>query len=132
MKSHIVLGDHVNRGPKPDVVDFPGVPTQSLERHAFRTILGDAGYESERAHVLCREEPGVRSIFPTTVRGKRRKDGSPRAIRSRYRLALHKRFPKKEYGQRAQIEAVFSMVKRDLGSALRARKPFAINREVTL
>ena len=35
-------------------------------------------------------------------------------------------------GQRAQVETVFSMVKRNLGSALRARKPFAINREVTL
>jgi len=132
VKSHVVLGGHVDRGPKPDVVEFPGVLTQSLARHRFRTVLGDAGYESERAHVLCRETLGVRSIFPTTVRGKKRKDGGPRAIRSPYRLALHKRLPKKEYGQRAQIETVFSMVKRNLGSALRARKPFAINREVTL
>ena len=132
VKSHIVLGGHVDRGPGPDVVEFPEVLTQSLARHTFRTILGDAGYESERAHVLCREQLGVRSIFPTTVRGNKRKDGKPRALRSRYRLALHKRFPKKEYGQRAQIETAFSVVKRNLGSALRARKSFSINREVIL
>ena len=88
MKSHVVLGGHVDRGPKPDVVEFPEVLAQSLARHAFATVIGDAGYESERArvrstnvrpkrraHVLCREELGVESIFPTTVRGKKRKDG---------------------------------------------------------
>ena len=72
VESHIVLGGFVNRGPKPDVVEFPEVVKQALARHRFRTILGDAGYESERAHVLCREELGVESIFPTTVRGRAR------------------------------------------------------------
>ena len=47
-------------------------------------------------------------------------------------LTLHRQPPKKEYGQRARIETAFSMVKRNLGLVLRARKPFAINREVAL
>ena len=105
---------------------------QALSRHRVKTVLGDPGYESERAHVLCREELGVRSIFPTTVRGKKRHDGRLRAIRSRWRLKLHRRFPRKEYGKRWQIETVFSMVKRNLGSALKARKPYSLNREVIL
>jgi hypothetical protein len=132
VKSHIVLSGHVDRGPKPDVVEFPRVVTEALSRHRFRTVVGDAGYESERAHVLCREELGVESIFPTTVRGKKRKDGRPRAIRSRWRRRLKQWFPRKKYGRRWQIETVFSMVKRNLGSALKARKPYSLNREVVL
>ena len=88
--------------------------------------------ESERAHVLCREELGVESIIPTTVRGKKRHDGRPRAIRSRWRKRLKRWFPRKRYGQRWQIETMFSMVKRNLGSALKACKPYSLNREVIL
>lgn len=130
--SHLVLGAVVDRGPRPDVVEFPEVVRQALRRHSFRTVIGDAGYESERAHVLCREGLGVESIFPTTERGKKRLDGRPRAIRSRYRRRLRRHFPRRRYGRRWQIETVFSMVKRNLGSALRSRRPFALNREVTL
>ena len=41
-------------------------------------------------------------------------------------------FPKKTYGQRWQIETTFSMLKRLLGSALRSRKRYAIDREIVL
>ena len=122
----------MDRGPKPDIVEFPRVMGEALGRHRLRTVIGDAGYESERAHVLCREELGLESIFPTTVRGKKRRDGRPRATRGRWRRRLKQWFPRRRYGQRWQIETVFSMVKRNLGSALRARKPFSINREVAL
>ncbi len=132
VKSHIILAGHVDRGPKPDVVEFPELMLQALSRHGVKTVLADSGYESERAHVLCREELGIESIIPTTVRGKKRKDGRPRAIRSRWRRRLKRWFPRRKYGQRWQIETVFSMVKRNLGSALKARKPHSLNREVIL
>jgi len=114
------------------VVEFPGLIAQSLGRHRFGVVLGDAGYESEKAHVLCREELGVTSVFPTTVRGRKRKDGRPRRLKSRWRRKLARHFPRRLYRKRAQIETVFSMIKRNLGSALRARKPFAVNREALL
>ena len=41
-------------------------------------------------------------------------------------------FPKKTYRQRWQIETTFSMLKRLLGSALRSRKRYAIDREIVL
>ena len=132
VKSHLVLAAVVDRGPKPDVVEFPRVVAEALTRHRFRTVIGDAGYESEKAHVLCRERLGVESIFPTTLRGKKRRDGQPRAVRSRWRKLLKERFPRERYGQRWQAETVFSMIKRNLGSALRSRRPFSINREVVL
>lgn len=114
------------------MVEFPRVMAEALSRHRFRAVVGDAGYESEKAHVLCREELGVTSVFPTTVRGRRRKDGRPRRLKSRWRRKLARCFPRRLYRKRAQIEAVFSMMKRNLGSALRARKPFAVNREALL
>ena len=53
-------------------------------------------------------------------------------VRGAYRRQLQRRFPRKTYGQRWQIEAAFSMLKRKLESALRRRRPFALNREVLL
>jgi hypothetical protein len=129
VKSHVVLGGHVDRGAKPDVVEFPELMWQALSRHPVKTVLGDPGYDSERAHILCRERLGVESIFPTTVRGKKRKDGKPRATTSKWRRRLKRWFPRRKYGQRWQVQTVISMVKRNLGSALTSRKPFSLNRE---
>jgi len=131
-KSHLVLSAIVDRGPKLDYAEFKPAVDQALSRHRFETLLADAGYESEAAHVYCREELDVTSIIPTTRRGRKRIDGKPRNLTGRYRKLLHKRFPKKTYGQRWQIETVFSMIKRNLGSALTSRRPYSINREVIL
>ncbi len=132
IKSHLVLSAVVDRGPKPDYAEFKRVVDQALCRHRFRTLLADAGYESEGAHVYCREELGVTSIIPTTTRGRPRLDGRPNPVKGRHRKKLRRRFPKKTYAQRWQIETVFSMIKRNLDAALTARRPFAINREVLL
>jgi len=132
VRSHIILAAVVDRGPRPDVVELPAVLAAALRRQQFDTLLGDSGYESETVHRLCREQMGVRSIIPTTERGRRRHDGRPRRVRSKYRRKLLRNFPKKTYGQRWQIEAAFSMLKRRLGSALASRRPFALNREVLL
>ena len=132
IRSHLILAAVVDRGPKPDIVEFQALFEQAWRRQKFATLLGDAGYESEEVHRLCREELGLESIIPTTRRGRPRDDGTPRVVRGKYRRQLKWRFPKKKYGQRWQIETAFSMMKRRLGSALRRRRPFAINREVVL
>jgi len=49
-----------------------------------------------------------------------------------YRRLMRRRFPRKTYGQRWQIETVFSMVKRNLGAALTARRYPSQNREIAL
>jgi transposase len=43
---------------------------------------------------------------------------------------MQQRFPKKLYGQRWQIETVFSMLKRNLGPSLRARRYHSQTREI--
>ena len=43
---------------------------------------------------------------------------------------MQRRFPKTLYGQRWLIETVFSMLKRNLGAALRARRYQSQSREI--
>jgi len=45
---------------------------------------------------------------------------------------MQQRFPQRTYGQRWQIETVFSMLKRDMGAALRARTYHSQNHEIRL
>lgn len=131
-RTHLILSAFVNRGPKPDHIEFADTLLQATERQTIETLVGDAGYESEAAHHLCRDALGIESIFPTTPRGRARRDGKPNEVSGRYRREMLENFPKDIYGQRWQIETVFSMLKRLLGSALRSRKRYAIDREIML
>ena len=131
-QTHLILSAFVNRGPKPDHVEFADTLVAAAKRQPIETLVGDAGYESEPAHRLCRHELGIVSIFPTTRRGRRRLDGKPNTVNGRYRREMLNDFPKKTYRQRWQIETTFSMLKRLLGSALRSRKRYAIDREIVL
>jgi hypothetical protein len=128
--NHLILGAVINRGPKPDHVEDEQTLCEALRQQWFTTLLGDAGYESERYHSVCRDDLGIRSIIPTTQRGRKRKDGHVRPAGGHYRRQMQQRFPKKTYGQRWQVETVFSMFKRNLGASLRARSYHSQTREI--
>ena len=130
--NHLILGIVTDRGPKVDPVEARPTLHEALRHQRFACLLGDAGYESEGFHSVWRDKLHIRSIIPTTDRGRPRKDGQPRPVRGRYRKLMKQRFPKKTYGQRWQIETVFSMLKRNMGSALRARSYHSQNREIRL
>lgn len=130
--SHLILGVVIDRGPKPHPVEARQTLYEALKHPRFSSLLGDAGYESEGFHRLGCEELGIRSIIPTTDRGRPRGDGQPRPVRGKYRKLMKQRFPKKTIGQRWQIETVFSMLKRNMGSALRARHDHSQTREIRL
>ena len=131
-KTHLFLSAVVTRGPKPDLCEFEKTLTHAVGRQRIATLLGDAGYESEGAHRWCRNDLHIQSIFPTTDRGRRRHDGKPNNLTGYYRRQLRKNFPQETYGQRWQIETDFSMLKRLLGSAVRSRRRYAIDREILL
>ena len=130
--NHLILGIVTDRGPRVDPVEAEPTLHEALRHQRFASLLGDAGYESEGFHSLCRDTLSIRSIIPTTDRGRPRSDGKARPVRGRYRRLMKQRFPKKTYGQRWQIETVFSMLKRNLGAALRARTYHSQNREIRL
>jgi Transposase DDE domain len=84
--------------------------------------VADAGYDSEANHQLAKREMGVRAIIPPRSGRPTHKPPPPDQP---LRRAMHRRFARKLdralYGQRWQSETVNSMIKRNLGSALRAR-----------
>ena len=130
--NHLILGIVTDRGPRVDPVEAEPTLHEALRHQRFASLLGDAGYESEGFHSLCRDTLSIRSIIPTTDRGRPRSDGKARPVRGRYRRLMKQRFPKKTYGQRWQIETVFSMLKRNMGAALRARTYHSQSREIRL
>jgi hypothetical protein len=130
--NHLILGAVIDRGPKIDPVEAKATLHDALAHQRFGTLLADAGYESEGFHRLCRERHHIRSIIPTTSRGRSNRNGRPQTVRGFYRQLMKRHFPRKTYGQRWQIETVFSMLKRNLGSSLRARRYQSQNREIRL
>ena len=97
------------------------------DAEALTQRLADAGFDSERAHMFARQECGIRAIIPAT-RGR----PTTKPLRGYWRNKMKQRFPKRQYGQRWQVETVHSMIKRVLGAALRARSYWSQSREIIL
>ncbi len=125
--SHFILSAEVSMGPKRDTCEAEEILREAHRRIPFRTALLDAGYDAEWVHVLAREELGAQSVIPPKGGPKTRK-----WPRQKYRRQMKRRFFKRLYGQRWQIESVFSRHKRLLGSALRATSWDGQQREIRL
>jgi hypothetical protein len=125
--THGIISAVALRGPSPDHTHFREALWQAHLQVRPRVLLADAGYDSEGAHVFAREELGIRSIIPSQA-------GRPtiRPPTGRWRRVMARRFDHQTYGQRWQVETVASMLKRNLGSALRARHYWSQCREMIL
>ncbi|HET8685424.1 MAG TPA: transposase, partial [Methanosarcina sp.] len=88
---------------------------QSNRIRKSQCYVMDKGYDSEKIHVLIREEIKADSIKPLRQR-KRKKVGG------KYRKQLHQSFDKIKYNKRNIAETTFSVVKRKFGGTIRARK----------
>lgn len=119
---HLILSAKVRLGNGSDAPDFDDLLYHAWRRAGVKTVVADAGYDSEANHLLARQDLGVRSIISPGI-------GRPtsKLPTGRWRRHMARRFKRKadqqHYRQRAQSETVHSMLKRNLGSALRARKP---------
>jgi Transposase DDE domain len=129
--SHLILAATATTGSGGDQPFFGPLLREARRRASFDTAVADAGYDSEENHRISREEVGVRSVIPP-------KSGRPtdKAPSARYRRLMKQRFARKAdkaaYGQRWQAETVNSMIKRNLGSALRASDARRRSRELLL
>ena len=125
--SHMILGVITGRGPRPDVPNFQPAVKQAASRAKMNMLLADAGYDSEKSHVFARQEFGIRTIIPATC-------GRPtkKRLKGYWRDRMRTRFNNVKYGQRWQVETVNSMIKRTMGSALRARRYWSQSREINL
>ena len=129
-RNHLILAAHPGRGPAPDVNQL--LPL--LDRRSHHVILGrlvaDAGYDSEANHQSLRDDHGIVSLIRPATRRVTAKPATGRYRRLMQRL--FKRVKRTRYGQRWQVETVFSMIKRNLGHALAARTYWARCREMML
>jgi len=118
--SHLILAARTTTGLGADHGHFVPLMLDASRRMSLEFALADAGYDSEDNHRLARDELGIRSLIPATC-GRPGKNGPT----GHYRRHMQRRFKrgpdKRYYGQRWQVETVNSMIKRNLGSACRAR-----------
>ena len=126
-QSHLVLAIVTGRGPTPDVLHFREALDDALSRMSITALLADAGYDAEHVHAYAREECGVNTFIPPRI-------GRPTAKKPSgfWRRRMASRLHLTRYGQRWQVETVNSMLKRLLGSALRARRYHSQCRELRL
>ena len=128
-QSHLVLAAVPGRGPGSDLQQFEAAIKDAAGRARIGTLLGDADYDAEWVHEQARETYGIRTIIPPE-RGR----PSEKPPAGRWRRWMRQQFSrlKAKYGQRWQTETVNSMIKRRLGSALRARTYWSQCREIIL
>lgn len=126
-KSHLILAGVPGRGPGPDQWHYREALKEMNAQTSSKVLLADAGYDGEQNHVLARETYGMISIIPPKI-------GRPtvKLPKGRYRRLMALHFNKKLYGQRWQVETVNSMLKRNLGSFLRARTYWSQCKEIML
>jgi hypothetical protein len=128
--THAILAAVASAGPTPDIDQLDGVLNQLPRSQKVIHLVADAGFDSARNHHLLRETHGIRSTIPPK-HGRRPKD--PSALpKDQYRRLMKTRFNVKAYRHRAQAETTFSMMKRNLGSALRARSHWGRCRDMLL
>jgi hypothetical protein len=128
---HLIIAARPLTGGGPDVPLFDPLMKDACRRAVFRCAVADAGFDAEKNHHLAYEKLGIASIIPPTA-------GRPsdKPAREPYRRMMQELFSsgevKKDYGQRWQSETVHSMIKRNQGSALRARPTQRRERELFL
>lgn len=116
-KSHLIAAAVVSSGPSADCPYLPPAVRCAVKHLAIACLTGDAGYDCEDNHILCREQLGIGStVIPVNERNRR-----TGKLTGRYRRQMKNRFPKRNFNQRWQVESVVSRMKRRLGYALRAR-----------
>ena len=128
---HLIPAARATTGAGGDHPHFEPLLFDAWRRAGVKVAACDAGYDSEAKHEIARRDMGVRTIIPPDIG--RPSDKPPT---TRYRRLMRQRFDrgadKATYGQRWQVETVNSMIKRNLGSALRATTARRRSRELLL
>ena len=117
--THLIIAADVTLGPSQDSPQFGDLILDSHKLIKIKQVLADKGNDSEFNHTLCRDFLSIKeSIIPT----KRKNAWNRKWPKTNYRRKMKKNFPSKKYGQRWQVESVFSRLKRKFGSYLNAKK----------
>ena len=136
-RNHLVLSLRTSTGVGSDCPDFGPVLYDAWRRvpHRRFKVAGDSGFDSEANHRLARLDLNLVSLIPPES-GRPPPPGA--APGGRWRRHMKRLLATKEsrkrcgYTQRWQSESVHSMIKRNLGSALRGRTAWSRKRDMAL
>jgi hypothetical protein len=120
-----VLAQAARQGPYNDCATLRPLVSAAHEVTPVGLVLADAEFDTERNHLHVREMIGANSVIPAK-RGKA--DCKIRGVRAQMR----RRFLRKGYGQRTQVESVFSVVKRKLSAKTPGRSDETQRRQAML
>jgi hypothetical protein len=134
---HLILAMEARTGMGADHRHFQPLLRAVRRRvpHRRFTVGADAGFDAEAHHELARDELGLRSYIPAAHGGQRPPEQLPKGRWRRHmtrQLATLEKRQSCGYTQRAQDETVHSMMKRNLGSALRGQSPASRLRDLRL
>jgi hypothetical protein len=133
--THLILAATASTGGGADQPSFDGLLFHAWRRGdgTVRSAVADAGLDSERNHRIARLDMGVRSVIPPRAGRRTAKPPPPeQPLRRRMHFRFKRRADAALYGQRWQVETVNSMIKRNLGSAMRARTAVGRRHELLL
>lgn len=121
--THLILAAIASTGAGGDQPFFDDLLFNAWRRgdDCVRCVVADAGYDSEDNLRIAHLDMNVRAIIPPRAGRPTDKPPPRRTMRRRMHQRLRRPAERKLYGQRWQSETVNSMIKRNLGSALRAR-----------
>ena len=120
-----VLAQAARQGPYNDCATLRPLVSAAQRVTPVGLVLADAEFDSERNHRHIRDVVGADSVIPAK-RGKA--DWKIKGVRAQMR----RRFPRKRYSQRAQVESVFSAVKRKLSAKAPGRSAETQRRQAML
>jgi hypothetical protein len=129
-RSHAILAAVASEGPTPDIDQLEQVMAELPASVNIQRMLLDAGFDSAGNHRLLRDQMGILSVIPPK-HGRPSKD--PDALpKDKIRRRMKTHFNRRAYRLRGQVETVISMLKRNLGSALRAKSRHGRRRDLRL
>ena len=131
--SHVILAAIASTGGGGDQPFLDGLLFHAWRRTdgRVRCVVADAGYDSEDNHRIARMDMCVRSIIPPKSGRPTSKPPTEPLRRNMYHR-FRRRADARTYGQRWQSETANSMIKRNLGSAMRARTTIRRRHELLL
>ena len=133
--SHLVLAAVASTGGGGDQPFLDGLLYHAWRRTGGRVkcAVADAGFDSEDNHRIARRDMGVRSIIPPRSGRPTKKPPPPdQPLRRNMYHRFRRKADARAYGQRWQAETANSMIKRNLGSAMRARTAVGRRHELLL
>jgi len=130
-RTHLITSARVKTGLGSDALDLFPLMIDAWCRCRPVVVLADAGYDSAANHTLARDRLGMRSWIKARIGRPTNKPPSDRHRRHMQRK-LKGSQAGRPYGQRAQVETVMSMLKRNLGGHLRSRSRVGREMEMLL